>query len=394
MLKYGSTPYYQGAPAQIRCQVPAQGGDACISAYRAYLHVKVWRCLRPRRHTVRVWRCLRPRGHTVRVWRCLRPRRHTGVSWEYCHTDAVRDSRKRQGVCRGFRHTDVASRSQKRQGVWRNGVCKTLAHTRLFTTRQRYIFSEHGEGGCLSSVSSIRPCRRHEIPITPHQATAGSAVWGCARCARLRVGDTPLYPPGPGCVGAYVRAWRCLRPRRHTGESWKYRPTDAVRGSRKRQGVWRGFRPTDAVRGSRKRQGVWRGFRHTDVVRRGRKRQGVWRNGGVAGRRSAGLGSEGVARQVSHAGGVRARFRHTDAVHRGRGRQGVCRGFRHTDVAFRGQKRQGVWRNGVCKTLVHTRLFTTMQRYIFSAYRKLRCGRNRAFLRNTASNINNSQKQL
>ena len=56
------------------------------------------------------------------VRRCLRPRRHTGESWKY-------------------RHTDAARRGRKGQGVWRNGVCKTLVHTRLFTTMQRYIFS-------------------------------------------------------------------------------------------------------------------------------------------------------------------------------------------------------------------------------------------------------------
>ena len=72
----------------------------------------------------------------------------------------------------------------------------------------------------------------------------------------------------------------------------------------------------------------------------------MWRNGGVAGRRSAGLGSEGGARQVSHAVGVRARFRPTDAVRRGR-------------------KGQGVWRNGVFKTLVHTRLFVEAKIHFF-----------------------------
>ncbi len=85
-----------------------------------------------------------------------------------------------------------------------------------------------------------------------------------------------------------------------------------------------------------------------------------------AGRRSAGLGSEGAARQVAHAVGVRAGPRHRDLVRRGRKRHVGRRRFRHTDVACRGQKRQGVWRNGVCKTLVHTRLFTTIQKYNFS----------------------------
>ena len=157
--------------------------------------------------------------------RCLRPRRHTG-KLEYLRTDAVRRSRKRQGVWRNggvagrrsaglgsegaarqvshavgvrawFRHTDAVRCSRKGQGVWRNRVCKTLVHTRLFTTMQRYIFSGYGEGRFASSASSIRPCRRHEIPITPHQATSGSAVWGCGWCARQRVGDTLLCPPGP-----------------------------------------------------------------------------------------------------------------------------------------------------------------------------------------------------
>jgi hypothetical protein len=110
-----------------------------------------------------------------------------------------------------------------------------------------------------------------------------------------------------------------------------------------------GFRQTEVVHRSRERHGGCRRFRHTDLACRSQKGQGVWRNGGVAGRRSAGLGSEGAARQVSHAVGVRARFRYTDAVRRGR-------------------KGQGVWRNGVCKTLVHTRLLTTTQRYNFSAH--------------------------
>ena len=106
--------------------------------------------------------------------RCLRPRRHTGESWKYRHTDAIR-------------------RGRGRQDVWRNGVCKTLAHIRLFTTRQRYIFSGYGKDVLLSSASSIRPCRRHEIPITPHQATTGSAVWGCDTDARGCVSKTRYY---------------------------------------------------------------------------------------------------------------------------------------------------------------------------------------------------------
>ena len=52
---------------------------------------------------------------------------------------------------------------------------------------------------------------------------------------------------------------------------------------------------------------------------------------------------------MSHAVGVRARSRHTDAVRRGR-------------------KRQGVWRNGVCKTLVHTRLFVDAKIHFFGTY--------------------------
>ena len=90
------------------------------------------------------------------------------------------------------------------------------------------------------------------------------------------------------------------------------------------------------------------GWRHPATVlsRRDRSSVGRRQGGAPAGRRSAGLGSEGTARQMSHAVCVRARFRHTNAFPRS-------------------QKGQGVWRNGVCKTLVHTRWFVDAKIHFF-----------------------------
>ena len=99
------------------------------------------------------------------------------------------------GVWARFRHTDAVRRGRGRQDVWRNGVCKTLAHIRLFTTRQRYIFSGYGKDVLLSSAS-IRPCEARN-PNNPTPSDHRERGVGLRhRCARLRVEDTLLCPPG------------------------------------------------------------------------------------------------------------------------------------------------------------------------------------------------------
>ena len=45
-------------------------------------------------------------------------------------------------------------------------------------------------------------------------------------------------------------------------------------------------------------------------------------------------------------------------------------GFRHTDMACRGRKGQGACRIGICKTLVHTRLFVDAKIHFFGIHEK------------------------
>ena len=64
-----------------------------------------------------------------------------------------------------------------------------------------------------------------------------------------------------------------------------------------------------------------------------------------------------------------------------------CRArFRHTDVACRGRKGQGACRIGVCKTLVHTRLFVDAKILFFSANTK-NCWRFRSTLRVSRNDV-------
>ena len=78
---------------------------------------------------------------------CASPDRGKSSVGNGCGAGVTKPLQGLDGVVEGcrarFRHTDVACRGRKGQGVWRNGVCKTLVHTRLFVDAKIHFFGIH-----------------------------------------------------------------------------------------------------------------------------------------------------------------------------------------------------------------------------------------------------------
>ena len=75
--------------------------------------------------------------------------------------------------CRArFRHTDVACRGRKGQGACRNGICKTLVHTRLFVDAKIHFFGTRGRP--LFVIDIVRPTVPEARNLSnPTEATKG-----------------------------------------------------------------------------------------------------------------------------------------------------------------------------------------------------------------------------